>query len=475
MKNCIFIYYIFKATSLLFVIATFLSMTMILAWLENEGIFTILECPNISNGYYPYCECKYGPKYDAETNTCPNPECPVNNSTGTYPNCTCLHKNFDYSVHINECFRVCPENSTGYWPNCNCDTDEYVFDKSRFECIKCPNDSSGRYPNCTCDDNDAHYNDYDNSCEKCKGGSVGTYPNCICNNNDTYDAYNGHCINISNGCPYDYDASKDEDKRFCLQCPFESVGVYPDCICEGSSTYEKQFNYCSFGLQCPFNSMGVHPNCVCEANERYLMEFNSCYACPAESTGEYPDCFCTYPLQYVKEINVCEKCPSNSTGVFPDCTCQNGLYSKFHKVCIECPVNSTGLYPNCECQEKDFIFSAYINECYIMCPDNSSGIHPSCDCYDGNYYDIDEFTCKSNVGRSCPVDSIGIGPDCLCVRENKRFSSINYWGCIEKSPVGVTGGGFNTPSFSNSCPDESGKWPQCDASIDQNILKSLVG
>lgn len=37
-------------------------------------------------------------------------------TTGTYPNCKCTAKFFDYSTDLNYCFRVC----TGYWPNCVC-------------------------------------------------------------------------------------------------------------------------------------------------------------------------------------------------------------------------------------------------------------------------------------------------------------------------------------------------------------------
>lgn len=89
-------------------------------------------------------------KYDKATNTCPNPECPALKSTGIYPNCTCNQKNFDYSIYLNECFRVCPDQSSGYWPKCDCDVDRHVFDTFLFKCIACPLDSIGIYPNCSC-------------------------------------------------------------------------------------------------------------------------------------------------------------------------------------------------------------------------------------------------------------------------------------------------------------------------------------
>lgn len=89
------------------------------------------ECPTISEGYPPDCMCRYGPDYDNTTNVCPNPECPTASTPeSTYPDCTCIEKNFAYISYTNDCFQVCPENSTGYWPSCKCD-DEYAgFDKS---------------------------------------------------------------------------------------------------------------------------------------------------------------------------------------------------------------------------------------------------------------------------------------------------------------------------------------------------------
>lgn len=89
------------------------------------------SCPSISTGYPPDCICRYGPAYDNATNTCPMPECPTASiPQPSYPNCTCTGKNFEYSAHINECFRFCPEDSSGYWPTCTCDDKSTGFDKS---------------------------------------------------------------------------------------------------------------------------------------------------------------------------------------------------------------------------------------------------------------------------------------------------------------------------------------------------------
>lgn len=74
------------------------------------------SCPSIADGSHPYCECRYGDKYDIETHQCPNPQCPTNSTTESkFPDCDCsgVGKNYDYSTYLNECFLVCPENSTG--------------------------------------------------------------------------------------------------------------------------------------------------------------------------------------------------------------------------------------------------------------------------------------------------------------------------------------------------------------------------
>lgn len=89
------------------------------------------KCPTISEGYPPFCYCRYGPEYNNLTNTCPNPECPTASiAQPTYPNCTCTGKNSEYSAYLNDCFQFCPEKSTGYWPECECDDKLAKFDKS---------------------------------------------------------------------------------------------------------------------------------------------------------------------------------------------------------------------------------------------------------------------------------------------------------------------------------------------------------
>lgn len=210
------------------------------------------------------------------------------------------------------------------------------------------------------------------------------------------------------------------------------------------------------------------------------------------STGTFPSCICKEPLQFDKERNLCLQCPMNSNGTYPDCLCANGLFGIKNGLCIECPVNSAGnyfffsvfnfkfqlnkihvnysllgVYPDCECSHEDYLFSAYINECYIECGSGSTGLHPHCRCDTlETYYDAAEFACKSNIGRSCPLASIGIGPDCLCVQENYIFAE-SYWACY---PGNAT---FAYPALA-SCPDGN-KWPQCGVEIDRNTLLSLVG
>lgn len=498
---------ILKRTLLIFIVGLFLINIG-----SADEVDQFVECPSTSDGFHPYCECKYGSKYDEATNTCPNAECPFNISTGMYPDCTCLQKNFDYSNYLNECFRFCPDNSSGYWPQCNCDTDGYVFDKSLFECITCPVGSGGQYPDCSCGENGGIYNIFNNLCEKCEDRSSGIFPNCLCSDDATYDTYVNRCVPSSNSelptyecnsykaqtsddygengssglinpdnnclrCPFGSDgiypncvcegnSTYDNSSNVCNQCPFSSVGIYPNCVCDGRGSYNESSNFCN---ECPFESDGVYPNCTCENNGTYVMDSNWCYACPTDSTGEYPNCFCVSPFLYVNEGNLCVSCPENSSGIYPECRCKNGFFSKTHSTCIECPINSSGVYPDCKCQDKNVLFSAYINQCYIECTDDSSGIHPNCQC-DGEYfYDVNNFTCKSNTGRICPRDSIGIGPDCLCMRKNNKFNSV-LWNCIDPA---ASFGGFSGPS--TSCPDNGGKWPQCEASIERNTLLSLIG
>lgn len=107
---------------------------------ENRG-FVYSEqryvsiCPSISEGDYPpNCRCRYGGMYDPETNSCPNPECPVNSvDQHSYPNCTCIGKNKEYNTNLNECVLTCPENSTGRFPDCKCDDESESFNKGKNE------------------------------------------------------------------------------------------------------------------------------------------------------------------------------------------------------------------------------------------------------------------------------------------------------------------------------------------------------
>lgn len=121
-----------------------------------------------------------------------------------------------------------------------------------------------------------------------------------------------------------------------------------------------------------------------------------------------------------------------------------------------------GQFPNCTCTEKDYIYSAYINECFIECG-NGMGIHPRCYCgkeFD-SIYDVEARFCKpiGYAGRRCPPGSFGIAPNCRCAVGHFQ---IYGWGCFFAYALGPT----NYP-----CD----KWPQCDLGIDRNTLLSLVG
>lgn len=156
--------------------------------------------------------CKYRTLNDPETNTCRDPECPTD-SIGTYPNCKCVEKNFDYGKEVNKCFQVCPDDSTGYWPDCKCDVDGYGFYKSFFRCVACPIDSTGTFPDCKCTNENATYNNFNNKCRKCEDGSTGIYPDCICPDVNEV-SFGGRC-----------------HKKL---CPFTvgGGGEYPNCMCK---------------------------------------------------------------------------------------------------------------------------------------------------------------------------------------------------------------------------------------------------
>lgn len=125
-------------------------------------------------------DCKYGTELDRTNGRCSDPECPASDSIGIFPDCKCTATNFDYSVSLNKCFRVCPDNSTGYWPNCKC-TGDAGFDKENFQCVTCPSNAvSGIFPNCVCEDDNAEFNARKNACEYCPFDSSGKIPNCIC-------------------------------------------------------------------------------------------------------------------------------------------------------------------------------------------------------------------------------------------------------------------------------------------------------
>ncbi|XP_031635844.1 laminin subunit gamma-1-like [Contarinia nasturtii] len=432
------------------------------------------ECPTISEGYPPNCVCRYGSNYDNMTNTCPNPNCPTaSTAESSYPNCICTQPNFAYSAYINDCFRVCPEHSTGHWPTCKCDEKFAIFDKSTFKCLTCPADSEkGQlYPDCDCGKTGT-YDSYRNECMKCPiEDSIGIYPNCSCiHKNATFNELRNiceFCVDGSSGkipkCVCNNGAEYNMYANFCEQCPYGSEGIFPNCQCSNGGLFNGY--YCE---NCPWGAMGQYGNCSCGGTQTYDKENNTCNECPSNSTGTHPSCMCNEPNQYDKEANECLQCPVNSNGTYPNCECNNGLFAKSYRKCIECPINSTGIYPECECELENHVFSAYINECYVECGSESIGLHPRCRCEKpGFYYVPEEFTCKSIVGRECPIASIGLGPDCLCVQQKFAFNIVS-WRC-EIEDVHFA----HYPS--QFCPSGDYRWPQCPVTIDRNALLSLVG
>lgn len=110
-------------------------------------------CSADSTGEWPNCICDEGYEFEfgLDSLSCKKTECPDGDSTRIYPNCTCVHKSFDYSFPFNRCVAECSADSTGEWPDCVCDEGyEYDFDSSSCTNSECPDgDSTGIYPNCT--------------------------------------------------------------------------------------------------------------------------------------------------------------------------------------------------------------------------------------------------------------------------------------------------------------------------------------
>lgn len=204
-------------------------MRMILLSLSLSFLFCVgIGCPPQSDFINGECVCRYGPDYDHETLSCPNPLCPIE-AIGTYPNCTCIKENDQYSVYVNECYNVCPIDSVGIWPNCECNDPKLVFDKLAFECRECPRNSESNsvYPNCDCDKIGIFDRD-ENKCITCPLASNGIYPNCICEQKNAV-----------------FFQHKPLDIIECRLCVNGSNGFYPDCVCDGNARYDSISNVCN--------------------------------------------------------------------------------------------------------------------------------------------------------------------------------------------------------------------------------------
>lgn len=195
-------------------------------------------CPSISDGVYPECKCRHGKSYDNETNSCPDPQCPLNTTVDSvYPKCKCLGKNREYNAHLNECYLVCPEDSIGFFPECQCNDRLSGFNKGNqflgfffasyccivwsqqhnkaaksgikrnqeecvrmfslfpdlFECMRCPAGSTCNsiYPNCKTETiANATYDLLYNEFRVCHSGSHGKYPDCTCENGNGWNRFN---------------------------------------------------------------------------------------------------------------------------------------------------------------------------------------------------------------------------------------------------------------------------------------------
>lgn len=69
----------------------------------------------------------------------------------------------------------------------------------------------------------------------------------------------------------------DTSANNCAQCPYDSIGDYPNCECSNNGYFEGEF--CK---NCPHNSNGTYPNCICEESAIFMKDSNQCLNCPSD-------------------------------------------------------------------------------------------------------------------------------------------------------------------------------------------------
>lgn len=307
--------------------------------------------------------------------------------------------------------------------------------------------------------------------EVCPTNNHQYYAYCYCKYGSRYDKAPKNCPNV--------------------ECSLNNSNsdIYPHCTCQYEKTEDYRAFYNECFRACPKGTSGDWPQCTCDDNAVYNEFTNFCVTCDYRNFIDYPRCTkfgdvlgCTSAVclnggKYNVDWGRCLACPTESPGAYPDCECANGLFHIYENRCYECPIDSCGVYPDCNCQNEGYVFSAYINACYIKCPNNDEGIHPQCHCHsiDGvdYYYDVNEFTCKRIVEKLCPSDSVRIGSDCVCTREDHKFYS-ELWQCIHEDIYVPIISLQTLPS--DSCPEGGrNKWPQCALSGFSKLLITSVG
>lgn len=131
------------------------------------------------------------------------------------------------------------------------------------------------------------------------------------------------------------------DGLYCRRCPPNAIGLYGDCKCIGQGTYLKEINRCR---SCP--EKRLFQNEYFFVNFLNLNRLNSPISIHLQSIGKYPNCVCEESLFYDIEKNECVGCPEGTTGLFPNCHCHNetAVFVPPWRSCRECPENSTGYY-----------------------------------------------------------------------------------------------------------------------------------
>jgi hypothetical protein len=207
----------------------------------------------------------------------------------------------------------CGANTTGLYPNCTC-LDGYhhttrlacVPDKPPIVIRQCGPNSSGVFPRCVCDDGfhnngrlcvpdkPAGNNDNGNNVPQCPANSHGTSPRCVC---DTGFHHQGRL------CVADQPAGNNDngngDNGNARQCPPGMTGSFPRCTCPDGFHRTSRLTCgrddVTIAPQSPIGKLPI------ELNPGVLKALQ----CPANSSGRFPACACDEGFHHPQGSRAC--------------------------------------------------------------------------------------------------------------------------------------------------------------------------